>query len=54
MAQRAAEIDAMVAGFDAATVQFELVGESQWQTVVFDLDDASTVPVITGILAARG
>jgi len=29
-------------------------GESPWQTVVFDLDDGSSVSVITDVLAARG
>ena len=53
IAQNAAEIDAIVAGFASASVDFELVGESPWQTVVFDVDNPSSVPVITDVLAAR-
>lgn len=52
--RRNAEVDAMVAGFGAASVTFEVVGESPWQTVVFDLEDASSVSVINEVLAARG
>lgn len=53
VARRTAEIDAMVAGFTAAAVEHEQVGESPWQTVVFDLTNDASESVITDVLAGR-
>ncbi len=53
LALRDIEVQAMVDGFTAAGVTFEVVGDSPWWSVVFDLDNDASVGVVTGILAAR-
>lgn len=54
IAARTADVDAMAAGFTESAVEFEVIGESPWQTVIFDLDNDSSVQVIAGVLTARG
>lgn len=53
IARRDAEAVALVDGFSAAGVRNELIGESPWQSVQFDITDEASVPVVAGILAAR-
>lgn len=53
LAQRDAEVTAMIDGFTAAGVTFETYGESPWRGVVFDIDNEASVSVIRGILDAR-
>jgi hypothetical protein len=53
VARRDAEVTAMADGFAAASVEFTVVGESPWQSVVFDIGNDASVTVITEILAAR-
>lgn len=53
VARRDAEATALVDGFTAAGVRNELIGESPWQTVQFDITNKASVPVVSGILAAR-
>ena len=52
--QRDAEVNTMIDGFTAAMVDFEVRGESPWQTVVFDLADDASIPVVAAIVSARG
>ncbi|MEP1124789.1 MAG: hypothetical protein ABJH68_12965 [Ilumatobacter sp.] len=54
IAASSAAVDAMVAGFTEAAVEFDVVGESPWQSVMFDLDDDASVQVIAGVRAGRG
>ncbi|MFN3257094.1 MAG: hypothetical protein ACE37B_15510 [Ilumatobacter sp.] len=54
IAARDAEVAALAAGFEAAGVTAELVGESPWQTVVFDSANEASVAVVASVLAARG
>lgn len=53
VARRDAEAAALVDGFGKAGVRNELIGESPWQTVQFDITNKASVPVVAGILAAR-
>lgn len=53
VARRDAEAAALVDGFGKAGVRNELIGESPWQTVQFDITNRASVPVVSGILAAR-
>lgn len=54
IATRDAEVAAMATGFAGALVDHEVVGESPWQTVVFDIANDAAVPVVASVLAARG
>ena len=51
--QREAEITAMVNGFSAAAVEFDVPGESPSQLVIFDITNDASVAVIASIIAAR-
>ncbi len=53
IARRDAEAIALVEGFGQAGVRNELIGESPWQSVQFDITNRASVPVVAGILAAR-
>ncbi len=53
VARRDAEAAALVEGMAEAGVRHELIGESPWQTVQFDITNEAAVPVVSGILAAR-
>lgn len=53
VARRDAEAVALVDGFGKAGVRNELIGESPWQTVQFDITNKASVPVVADILAAR-
>lgn len=53
VARRDAEATALVDGFSKAGVRNELIGESPWQSVQFDITNQASVPVVAGILAAR-
>ena len=48
-----AEVDALVDGFSAASVDHRVVGDAPWQTVIFDLDNDASIAVVSAILAAR-
>jgi hypothetical protein len=52
--RRDAAVAAMDAGFAAAGVEYEVVGESPWASVVFDIANPDAVAVIADILAQRG
>ncbi len=52
-AQREADVTAMVDGFGAAAVEFEVRGESPSQLVLFDITNDASVTVIVSIIAAR-
>lgn len=52
--RRDADVAAMDAGFAAAGVEYEVVGESPWASVVFDIANPDAVTVIADILAERG
>lgn len=54
IAQRDADVAALSSGFDAAGVAARTVGESPWQSVIFDLDADAAVQVVADVLAARG
>ncbi|MEE9413997.1 MAG: hypothetical protein V3V01_01860 [Acidimicrobiales bacterium] len=54
IAQRDAEVAALSAGFEAAGVTTRTVGESPWQSVIFDIDDDAAVQIVADVLAARG
>lgn len=51
---RDGEIEALAGGFAAAGVAAEVIGESPWQTVVFDLTNDASGGVIAAVLTARG
>ncbi len=53
LARRDVEATALVDGFTRAGVRNELLGESPWQSVQFDITNQASVPVVAGILAAR-
>jgi len=53
IARRDTEAAALVDGFTAAGVRHELIGESPWQSVQFDITNQASVPVVAGVLAAR-
>jgi hypothetical protein len=53
LAQRDAEVTAMIDGFTAAGVTFDTYGESPWRGMVFDIDNDASFDVIRGILDAR-
>ncbi|MDH4362666.1 MAG: hypothetical protein OEY41_09225 [Acidimicrobiia bacterium] len=53
IARRDAEAAALVDGFSQAGVRNELIGESPWQSVQFDITNKASVPVVADILAAR-
>ncbi len=50
---RDADVAALVAGFEAAGVTAETVGDSPWNVVVFDIANEASVGVVAGVLAAR-
>ncbi|MFN3218020.1 MAG: hypothetical protein ACE367_16110 [Acidimicrobiales bacterium] len=52
--RRDAAVAAMDAGFAAAGVEYQVVGESPWASVVFDIANPDAVGVIADILAQRG
>jgi hypothetical protein len=53
IAVRDAEITALADGFSAAGVTAEVIGDSPWQTVVFDIANDASVAVVAGVLAER-
>ncbi|MEZ5407096.1 MAG: hypothetical protein R2761_03660 [Acidimicrobiales bacterium] len=53
IARRDIEAAALVDGFGKAGVGHELIGESPWQSVQFDITNQASVPVVAGVLAAR-
>lgn len=53
IARRDAEATALVDGFTTAGVRNELIGESPWQSVQFDITNQASVTVVADILAAR-
>jgi hypothetical protein len=53
IAQRDAEVAALADGFATAAVTAEVLGESPWQTVIFDIANDASVAVVAGVLATR-
>ena len=53
MERTLAEVDALIDGFSAASVDHRVVGDAPWQTVIFDLDNDASIAVVSTILAAR-
>ena len=54
VAKRDAEVAALEAGFDAAGVTNEVVGESPWQSVLFDISNDASIQVVADVVAQRG
>jgi hypothetical protein len=54
IAQRDSEVAALAAGFADVGVTAEVMGESPWQVVIFDVANDASVAVVAGVLATRG
>ncbi|MEL6892161.1 MAG: hypothetical protein AAFP84_11230 [Actinomycetota bacterium] len=53
IAQRDADVAALTGGFASAGVTHEVVDESPWATVLFDVEPDAAVEVVQSVLAAR-
>jgi hypothetical protein len=53
VARRETEVSALTKGFTAAGVTNQVIGESPWQSVNFDIKNQASVPVVAKVLASR-
>ncbi len=53
VAQRAADLAALSAAFDAAGVQYWAVGEDEWASLTFDFLNEASIPAVQSVLALR-